>query len=104
MPVFMYYIYILHSASCDIYYVGQTDNIDIRLQAHNSSDRNTFTSKHRPWRLAALFECGDSRSDAMRLEKFIKNQKSKALILKMISAEPLSGVLAQLVRVPHVRD
>ena len=100
----MYYIYILHSASSDIYYVGQTDNIEIRLHTHNNTDRDTFTSKHRPWCLAALFECGDSRSDAMRLEKFIKKQKSRTLILKMISGEPLLGVLAQVVRVPHVRD
>jgi putative endonuclease len=53
----------------------------------------------------AVFEVSHSRGDADKIEKFIKRQKSRTLIQKMI--EPGftgSGILAQLVRVPHVRD
>ena len=102
--LFMYYIYILHSSSSDIYYIGQTDNIDIRIQSHNQSDRNTFTSKHRPWVLVSLFSCGPDRSTAMKLEKFIKRQKSRSFIERLISEDQFDGPLAQLVRVPQLRD
>ncbi len=52
----------------------------------------------------AAFECGVHKSSAIQLERFIKKQKSRKLIEKIISGEPLTGVLAQMVRVPHVRD
>ncbi len=41
----------------------------------------------------------------MKIERFIKKQKSRILLEKLIDPnfEP-SGFLAQLIRVPHVRD
>ena len=41
---------------------------------------------------------------AMQAEKFIKKQKSRALIERLVAGEPVFGVLSLLVRVPHVRD
>ena len=96
----MFYIYILFSPSSDKYYVGHTENISQRLESHNGSEKNTYTSKHRPWTLTALFECTNNRSEALKIEKFIKKQKSRKLIEKIISGENLYGLLAQLVRVP----
>jgi putative endonuclease len=52
----------------------------------------------------AVFYCGTEEPEAMKIEKFIKKQKSRRLIEKLIAGAELSGVLAQLVRVPHVRD
>ena len=40
----------------------------------------------------------------MKIERFIKKQKSRRLIEKIVIGESLEGKLAQLVRVPHVRD
>ncbi len=100
----MFYIYILYSASSDKYYVGYTNDYIRRIVEHNSSDRNTFTSKHRPWVLKAVFECSDSEAAAISIERYIKSQKSRKLIEKIISGEPLTGILARLVRVPSVRD
>ena len=100
----MFYIYVLYSLSSDLYYVGYTADYLRRLHQHNHSDRDTFTSKHRPWKLCAVFEVGNDEAQAMRIEKFIKKQKSRKLIEKMVAGEPLNGVLAQLVRVPDVRD
>jgi putative endonuclease len=65
---------------------------------------NTFTSKHRPWKLAAVFEAGSDEGAAMAIEKFIKKQRSRKLIETMISGKLLSGILAHLVKVPDVRD
>ena len=31
----MYYVYILYSLTSDKYYVGQTDNLELRLKFHN---------------------------------------------------------------------
>jgi putative endonuclease len=100
----MYYIYILRSASSTLCYVGHSDDPWRRLVEHNTSPHNTYTSKHRPWTLEAVYQVGNDRSEAMRIEKFIKKQKSKALLEKLIEGSELYGILAQLVRVPHVRD
>jgi putative endonuclease len=100
-----YYVYILYSESSDMYYVGSTDDWENRLTSHNESDRTTFTSKYRPWVLVAVFIAGNSRSEAMNLEKFIKKQKSRKLIEKLIDPTYLpESKLAQLVRVPHLRN
>jgi putative endonuclease len=98
----MFYIYFLYSTSSGIYYVGYTNDYIKRLSEHNTLDKNTFTSKHRPWQLKAVFECGQDEAVAMKIEKFIKKQKSRALIEKVISCVQLTGPLAQLVRVPNI--
>ena len=100
----MYYLYILYSSSADKFYVGYTNDYLRRLSEHNSSDRLTFTSKHRPWVLAAAFACGELESEAMKVERFVKKKKSRKLIERIINEETLDGILAHLVRVPHVRD
>ena len=101
----MYYLYILYSNSSDKFYVGQSSDPWRRLEEHNTSPLNTFSSKHRPWVIKSIFGPFENRSEAMNLEKFIKKQKSKSLLEKLIDPEfKPSGKLAQLVRVPHVRD
>ncbi len=101
---FMYFIYILYSLKSDIYYVGHTGDVEQRIKQHNEIAEDSFTSKHRPWVLKAVFSCGEDRSFAMRIEKFIKQQKSRAFVEGLIKGVALTGVLAPLVRVPQVRD
>ena len=101
----MYYIYIIYSSVSDKYYIGFTDDLQRRVTEHNIKPYNTFTAKYRPWILKAAFECGGDLSIAMKLEKFIKKQKSRKLIEQLL--DPVfvpTGYLAQLVRVPDVRD
>jgi putative endonuclease len=99
------YIYILYSASKDRFYVGQSANPWLRLEFHNSEEKATYTSKGRPWELKATFRVNGNRSSATVIEKFIKKQKSRALVEKLIDFQfNPNGVFAQLVRVPHVRD
>ena len=78
-----YYIYILYSESSNIYYIGSTYNYKNRLTSHNTPDRSTFTSKHRPWKLAAVFIAGKSRSKALLLEKYIKNRKDLQVLVSL---------------------
>ena len=98
--IVLYYIYILYSQTSNLYYVGYTYEYKRRLKQHNESTNNTYTSKHRPWIIKAIFECGNNEADAMRIEKFIKRQKSKIFLQNLINSEPseLTGILAQLVR------
>ena len=102
----MYYIYVLYSESSGLFYIGYTNDYVRRLKEHNHQDQfNTFTSKHRPWLLKAVFECSMIEKEAIRIERFIKNQKSKKLLEQLIDPNfKPSGVLAQLIRVPDIRD
>ncbi|NDC42903.1 MAG: hypothetical protein EBZ77_15360, partial [Chitinophagia bacterium] len=44
----MHYTYILHSATTNKYYIGCCENMDIRLEQHNSG-RNASTKAGVPW-------------------------------------------------------
>ena len=99
----MYYTYIIYCKTADIFYVGSTDEYQRRLIEHNNHEKNKFTSKFDFWELKLVLAF-NSRAEAMKMEKFIKKQKSKQFIEKLILGENLTGNLAQLVRVPHVRD
>ena len=101
----MYYLYILQSKIKDKFYIGYSSDPWKRLIEHNTVPHLTFTSKYRPWELAVVFEVGNSKKKATSIERFIKKQKSISLINKLIDPRfKPTGILAQLVRVPHVRD
>jgi len=102
----MYYIYILFSEAADKFYIGYTQSPKERLLKHNEQENfNTFTKKFRPWKMVALFEVSGDKTLAIKMERFIKKQKSRKFI-EMLCDEnaQLSGILAQLVRVPNFRD
>jgi putative endonuclease len=101
----MFYVYIIYAEGYDKYYVGSSHNPWQRLNEHNTSKFHSYTSNYRPWVLKAVFKAGVTRGEAEKLEKFIKTQKSRRLILSLIDLtfQPV-GKLKQLVRVPHVRD
>ena len=101
----MYYLYILYSEEFDIHYIGYSIDPWSRLIQHNNNSGNKFTGKYDNWKLAAVFEISEDRGIAMGMERLIKKQKSKRLLLQLIN--PLfipNGKLALLVRVPHLRD
>ncbi len=73
----MYYIYIIYSDSANLYYVGYTNDPKRRLIEHNTNPHNTFTSKHRPWVMKALFECGMSESqDYNHMSDLLKSKRA----------------------------
>lgn len=101
----MYFIYILYSISAGKYYIGYSSDPFRRLIEHNTKPFDNFTSKYRPWKLASVFECSEIKSEAMRIERFIKKQKSRKLLEQLCNPSFIpSGILAQLVRVPYLRD
>jgi len=101
----MFYLYIIYSSSAEKYYVGHSADPWRRLAEHNTNSSDKYTGKYQGWNLVAVFAVSENRGDADRIEKFIKKQKSRNLLLRMIDpAFTGTGVLAQLVRVPHLRD
>ncbi|MCX7638639.1 MAG: GIY-YIG nuclease family protein, partial [Cyclobacteriaceae bacterium] len=84
-----YIVYILKSLSSDIFYVGQTYDLNKRLAEHNSQMAG-FTKKHQPW-IVVWYTKVSSRKDALSLEKRIKKRGAKRL-LPDLNISPLSAV------------
>jgi putative endonuclease len=81
----MYHVYILYSQNIDRFYIGHTSNVLKRLPEHNNpQDFSKYSAKGIPWVVVLSIMISDSRSDAMRVERFIKKQKSRAFIQKLI--------------------
>jgi putative endonuclease len=79
----MCYCYILYSKSLNKYYIGHScETLQERLRKH-LSDHKGFTSKASDW-VIAYSETFNSKSEAYRREREIKNWKSSFRIQKMI--------------------
>ena len=91
----MYSVYVLYSKNYDKYYVGHSNDTDRRLKEHNDRDGNRYTTKYIPWKLLFVLDVSKDRGKAIKLEKFIKAQKSKAFILRFISERELQESLIQ---------
>ena len=71
----------------------------MRLEQHLSNSTDKYTGKAKDWILKTVFEVSSSEGDAMKIERFIKKQKSRKLILQLCDPEFIpTGTLAQLVR------
>jgi putative endonuclease len=81
----MYFIYILYSETANKFYIGQTSDVERRLNEHNHPIVKTkFTAKYLPWALKLSFPVSSERADVMKVEKFIKTQKNRRFILQLI--------------------
>jgi putative endonuclease len=80
----MFYIYILLSECSGYYYIGHSDDPERRLFEHNNIDKDTYTSKHRPWGIVFKYPVSETRSDALIIEKYLKKRKSKVLLDKLV--------------------
>jgi putative endonuclease len=77
-------VYILYSESLDKYYVGQTEDLGVRILFHNHPiESRKFTAKGIPWSLKISLAC-ESKDHALRLESFIKKMKSRKFIERLI--------------------
>ena len=79
----MPYCYILYSSSLDKYYVGACNDINRRLNEHNSG-KSKFTSKEIPLDVVHK-EFYNSLPEAKKRESYIKKQKSRKLIINLIT-------------------
>ena len=76
-----HYVYILESELDPTrHYTGQTDDLEVRLKAHNAG-QVPHTRKFRPWRIdvAVGFH---SRARAAAFEKYLKSHSGRAFAKK----------------------
>jgi putative endonuclease len=101
----VFFVYILYSASADRFYIGHTDDVERRLMEHNSVDKNTYTSRYRPWVLAGKFRVSESRGEAKKTENYLKRLKSRKIIENLIQ-NPIDfeNILTRVRAVPTSRD
>jgi putative endonuclease len=92
----MYYVYILYSERSDRYYIGHTSDPERRLFVHNNNPNNTFTSKYRPWNIVFKHTISESRSEALKIERYLKNRKSKELLNRLIENQSEGYYVDQL--------
>ena len=80
--VLMFYVYILQSLADKSFYIGFTKNTVTRLNEHNSG-KSTYTRKKIPWKLVYT-EKYESKSEAIKREKFLKSQRNTDFYKKLI--------------------
>ena len=80
----MFIVYILYSSSIDKYYVGFTNDLERRLLEHNRK-KGKYTDVGIPW-VVVHQEHYSLKSEAMKREKQIKQQKSRQYILSILSS------------------
>jgi len=74
----MYYTYILFSEKLNRFYIGQTNDLESRLNQHNSG-KGIFTGKTQDW-IVVFSQQFNARADAMKFETKIKNRGAKRFL------------------------
>ena len=81
----LYYVYVLYSEKVNKYYVGQTNNVEVRIEQHNTRNER-YTSNKGPWKLIYKEEV-ECRAEAMKREKFWKTGKGREYWKSKLVAE-----------------
>ncbi len=71
----MYYVYLLKSLKDGRYYIGQPQDLQVRLEYHNSG-RSTYTRDRGPWEWLAFKEF-ETRGEAIKEELRLKKLKNR---------------------------
>ena len=78
-----YFVYVLKSLKDGRLYKGQTHNLEIRLQQHNSG-KTKSTKGYTPWELV-YFESFKTREEAVLREKYFKTGVGREFLNKKFS-------------------
>lgn len=80
----MFYIYVIYNKKACKYYIGQTMNVQIRLNQHNDHTFKTYTSRFPgEWELIYQ-ESVATRSEALKREKSLKSGNGRLYIKSLI--------------------
>ncbi len=86
----MFFVYIIESVDSKRYYIGQTENLEARIDRHNLG-RNLSTKAFIPWKLRWWKEF-ETRSEAVRMEKKLKGIKKRESIERFVLENHFRGV------------
>jgi putative endonuclease len=79
----MYSVYVIYSAKLNRYYIGTTNNVERRLEEHNTGIyKNSFTGRGVPWELYLVIEDLESKQ-AYAIEAYLKRMKSSTYLKKL---------------------
>ena len=84
MRIMSYFVYILQSQRDLTYYIGYSKDPSVRLIKHNNS-KTGYTATKGPWALVYSEEY-DTKSEAIKREKFLKRQKNTTFYKQLITA------------------
>ena len=76
----MYYVYFLKSLANNDLYIGSMENLENRFLLHNSGKVKS-TKAYKPWELLG-YEKYNSRSEAVKREKFLKTGQQREFLKK----------------------
>jgi putative endonuclease len=76
-------VYILQSLVDSSYYIGYTKDLNHRILQHNRA-KTGYSSRKIPWKIVYT-ESYEDKTLAIKRERFLKNQKSRDFIQKLIS-------------------
>ena len=80
---YMFYTYVLYSELFDRIYIGQTNNLTLRLSDHNSGNCKS-TKPYSPWTLT-YYEEFQTRRESMKREKELKSHRGRDFIREMLN-------------------
>ena len=86
-----FFVYILKSQKTGKFYIGQTNDINSRLNSHNKG-YSKYTKPGRSWTLIHSKQL-DTRAEAMKLERRLKNFKSNFKLINWISNDNAERVV-----------
>jgi putative endonuclease len=87
------YLYIIYSVSRDRHYIGETSNVETRVQQHNTGYfKSSSTAGATDWTPVLIIHCGD-RSKARQVEAFLKRQRNREFLVRFIYDEPYRSTL-----------
>ncbi len=84
-----HFVYILYSKTRDRYYIGSSAHVEQRLLRHNAG-ATPSTKSGRPWIIVFTKEF-DSKTMALKFEKYLKQMKSRNLIESLIENDSSAG-------------
>jgi putative endonuclease len=88
-------VYILYSKIIDQYYIGSTENLEVRLDQHKRHVfQRAFTKRAEDWVIFHLIEC-QSIIQALKIEKHIKSNRSRKYLLDLVTYPQISKKLVE---------
>ena len=84
----MFYVYVIRSESSNKIYIGQTRDLDNRVDQHNdpNNDFSKFTKQNKgPWSLVYKEEFA-TRKEALIREKYLKSSRGRHYLKKFLGS------------------
>jgi putative endonuclease len=78
----MFWVYVIYSKKFDKIYIGQTIDLNLRIEEHNGG-LSKHTNKFKPWDLV-YSEHVENRTLALKRERQLKSSRGRSFIWKDI--------------------